>query len=310
MKATNVVEEKEGHGRFFPPLHVQRRHKAGELLLMAVGAVLQHRQQMQSQQHLLKENPAGGGQQMLQSELWDLGCGEGSLLTDLKDELFNNNKNNKSDRFADQEQMLPVRRLVGVDWDRASLEEATQRTAPRAADFLRAPPPPGAPPVALYRACLLCSSPPEDEGQKQDRHHHASGSGGDGGSEAEKREVAVVVGAVAAELIEHVDEHRVLPALERALFGLWRPHVIVVTTPNADFNALLASPQSIPCSHLSHHHHQEQMNSSSNGGVGVAGFMRHPDHKFEWTRIQFASWAARMCHTYLSPAQLSSYLIL
>src|SRR5258707_12360519 len=58
-----------------------------------------------------------------------------------------------------------------------------------------------------------------------------------------------------------------LGAFERALFGYARPPTVIVTTPNAEYNALL---QGVP-----------------------DGSFRHADHRFEWTRAQFAEWAAR-----------------
>jgi 3' terminal RNA ribose 2'-O-methyltransferase Hen1 len=69
--------------------------------------------------------------------------------------------------------------------------------------------------------------------------------------------------AVLMEVIEHVDPPR-LPALEAAVFGHARPRVVVVTTPNAEYNV-----------------HYE----------GLTG-MRHSDHRFEWTRAEFRAWAA------------------
>ena len=70
--------------------------------------------------------------------------------------------------------------------------------------------------------------------------------------------------ATLVEVIEHVDPGR-LPALEGALFGHARPGRVVVTTPNAEYNATW---ESLP-----------------------AGQFRHRDHRFEWTRDQFESWA-------------------
>jgi 3' terminal RNA ribose 2'-O-methyltransferase Hen1 len=70
--------------------------------------------------------------------------------------------------------------------------------------------------------------------------------------------------AVLMEVIEHVDAER-LPALERAVFGFAAPAAVVVTTPNAEYNPYFAAL--------------------------AAGARRHPDHRFEWTRAQFRSWA-------------------
>jgi 3' terminal RNA ribose 2'-O-methyltransferase Hen1 len=75
--------------------------------------------------------------------------------------------------------------------------------------------------------------------------------------------------AVLMEVIEHVDPPR-LPALEASVFGHARPASVVVTTPNAEYNV-----------------HYE----------GLTG-MRHPDHRFEWTRAEFQEWAGRTAPAY------------
>lgn len=76
--------------------------------------------------------------------------------------------------------------------------------------------------------------------------------------------VAGVDAAALVEVIEHLDPDR-LPALQRVVFREARPATVVVTTPNAEYNALFPN--------LAH------------------GAMRHPDHRFEWTRGQFRDWA-------------------
>jgi 3' terminal RNA ribose 2'-O-methyltransferase Hen1 len=77
--------------------------------------------------------------------------------------------------------------------------------------------------------------------------------------------------AILMEVIEHVDEVR-LPALERAVFGHASPETVIVTTPNVEYNARYE---------------------------GLAGeHLRHEDHRFEWTRAQFAAWANRVAQGY------------
>lgn len=77
--------------------------------------------------------------------------------------------------------------------------------------------------------------------------------------------------AVLMEVIEHIDPPR-LGALERVVFAHARPRAVVVTTPNSEYNALYE---------------------------GLQGF-RHPDHRFEWSRAEFAAWcdAAATAHGY------------
>lgn len=72
--------------------------------------------------------------------------------------------------------------------------------------------------------------------------------------------------AVLVETIEHLAP-RDLAGMERAVFGVMRPALAVLTTPNAEFNRLLGVPP-----------HR----------------FRHPGHRFEWTRAQFRRWAGRV----------------
>lgn len=77
--------------------------------------------------------------------------------------------------------------------------------------------------------------------------------------------------AVLMEVVEHVDEVR-LPALERAVFGHASPATVIVTTPNVEYNVRYEG--------LANEH------------------LRHKDHRFEWTRAQFAAWTARVAEAY------------
>lgn len=69
--------------------------------------------------------------------------------------------------------------------------------------------------------------------------------------------------AILVETIEHIAPDR-LSSLERAVFACMCPAVVIVTTPNAEFNPLLGVP---------------------------SGRFRHPDHRFEWDRAKFQCWA-------------------
>ena len=74
--------------------------------------------------------------------------------------------------------------------------------------------------------------------------------------------------AVLLEVIEHVDPDR-LASVELSVFGHARPNAVIVTTPNSEYNVLYPSLAS--------------------------GRFRHPDHRFEWTRTEFAEWAHGVC---------------
>ena len=70
--------------------------------------------------------------------------------------------------------------------------------------------------------------------------------------------------AAVVEVIEHLDLPR-LAAFERVLFEFARPQTVVLTTPNIEYNVQFENLK--------------------------AGNFRHKDHRFEWTRDEFQSWA-------------------
>jgi 3' terminal RNA ribose 2'-O-methyltransferase Hen1 len=70
--------------------------------------------------------------------------------------------------------------------------------------------------------------------------------------------------AAVVEVVEHLDPWR-LEAFERVLFAAARPPVVVLTTPNREYNARY---ETLP----------------SDG-------LRHADHRFEWTRDELRAWA-------------------
>jgi 3' terminal RNA ribose 2'-O-methyltransferase Hen1 len=73
--------------------------------------------------------------------------------------------------------------------------------------------------------------------------------------------------AAVVEVIEHMDADR-LPAFEAAVFAHARPRTVVITTPNREYNVLF-----------------ESLGSDK---------LRHPDHRFEWTRTEFEGWAKQL----------------
>jgi 3' terminal RNA ribose 2'-O-methyltransferase Hen1 len=81
------------------------------------------------------------------------------------------------------------------------------------------------------------------------------------------RRLAGYDAAAVVEVVEHLDAHR-LAAFERVLFEFARPTVVVLTTPNAEYNVKF---ENLP-----------------------AGTFRHRDHRFEWTRAEFAEWTRRV----------------
>lgn len=143
-------------------------------------------------------------------------------------------------KFLISQETLPhMEELVGVDINRELLEENMFRIKPLISDYLR----PRSHPfkVSLYQ-----------------------------GSVAEADERFVDFDLVACiELIEHL-EPDVLDSMPEAVFGLLCPKVVIVTTPNVEFNVLFPN---------------------------LEGF-RHYDHKFEWTRAEFQEWSNNQAREY------------
>lgn len=77
--------------------------------------------------------------------------------------------------------------------------------------------------------------------------------------------------AALIEVIEHLDEPR-LASLERSVFEYAQPRVVVVTTPNAEYNVKFENMEE--------------------------GKMRHSDHRFEWTRKEFEVWGTGIAAKY------------
>jgi 3' terminal RNA ribose 2'-O-methyltransferase Hen1 len=73
--------------------------------------------------------------------------------------------------------------------------------------------------------------------------------------------------AAVMEVIEHLDPPR-LAAFERVVFHFAKPGTVVVTTPNIEYNVKFPTL--------------------------AAGRLRHEDHRFEWTRLEFQAWANRV----------------
>ena len=72
------------------------------------------------------------------------------------------------------------------------------------------------------------------------------------------------------EVIEHIDKNR-LATFEDVLFAHARPKIIVITTPNIEYN--------------------ENFDKMS-------GSLRHEDHRFEWTRDEFQAWGNEAARRY------------
>lgn len=135
---------------------------------------------------------------------------------------------------------LQISTMIGVDIDETVLKEAEQLLDPqnrkydfRAQNSLR---------LKLFRG---------DVAQFDRRLVHADA-------------------VVAIELIEHLYDDT-LYALREVIFGRTKPYIVIITTPNVEFNVMF------------------EMEGRP---------FRHEDHKFEWTRAQFQTWCDRITAKY------------
>ncbi|MFN8672328.1 MAG: 3' terminal RNA ribose 2'-O-methyltransferase Hen1 [Candidatus Sericytochromatia bacterium] len=78
------------------------------------------------------------------------------------------------------------------------------------------------------------------------------------------------------EVIEHIEEDR-LDSLEEILFGYLNPKYAIISTPNAEYNAVYM-PE-----------------NPTN--------FRHDDHRFEWNRDQFRQWVNKICEKFSYSAE-------
>ena len=84
------------------------------------------------------------------------------------------------------------------------------------------------------------------------------------------RRLRGIEAAALIEVIEHLEPQRLIH-LERAVLGYMAPSLLLVSTPNREYNR----------------------------HFGLAeGKLRHGDHRFEWDRAQFREWCERVCATH------------
>ncbi|KAJ3370938.1 Small RNA 2'-O-methyltransferase [Allomyces arbusculus] len=134
-----------------------------------------------------------------------------------------------------------VSRITGVDVDKGALDDAARVLAPQPSDYDRLRERPLT--VELIHGSIVEHRP----------------------------ELHGVDAIVLSEVIEHLDP----PDLERlpeALFAMYSPKLVIVSTPNVEFNVHF--PDWRP------------------------GIMRDADHRFEWTRTQFESWCTTQATQY------------
>jgi 3' terminal RNA ribose 2'-O-methyltransferase Hen1 len=84
--------------------------------------------------------------------------------------------------------------------------------------------------------------------------------------------------ATCIEVIEHLDPYR-LNTFEKVLFQFAQPRTVILTTPNIEYNCKF---ERLP-----------------------NGQFRHKDHRFEWTREEFKTWANRVAREHKYSVEFS-----
>jgi len=133
--------------------------------------------------------------------------------------------------------MPQFKRLVGIDIDISEISKSYERVGPITYHIFSNDPPEVPLEVALYCGDLTVPYP----------------------SLLRERSDAITM----VEVIEHLPAD-VLERLPDVLFGFYRPKVIIISTPNKEYNRCIK-------------------------GFDLNTF-RHWDHKFEWTRKEFQTW--------------------
>jgi len=133
--------------------------------------------------------------------------------------------------------MSEFKRLVGLDVDRKEIRKSYERVGPMTYHIFRDDPPEDPLEVAIYCGDLTQPFP------------------------TLRKEQCDAITMV--EVIEHLPANA-LERLPYVLFGFYRPKVIVISTPNREYNKCIK-------------------------GFDLNTF-RHYDHKFEWTRREFQEW--------------------
>ena len=82
------------------------------------------------------------------------------------------------------------------------------------------------------------------------------------------------------EVIEHLNPLDLDKAIDN-IFSKLKPVYLFLTTPNIEYNHIIS----------------ESFSSEKEG-------FRHPDHKFEWNRLQFLTWCNWICENYHYSAEI------
>ncbi|KAM0789794.1 hypothetical protein ACM66B_006646 [Microbotryomycetes sp. NB124-2] len=163
------------------------------------------------------------------------------------------------------EQQLHLTRLVGVDLDKASLKQAVEVTAP--------------PPSSSSSSSEVGTLPSFKD---KERWEELSVELYEGGVEVYSPALERIEAMIASEVIEHMTPGA-FKKFGSTVLGLYGPRLVIVTTPNHEFNPYFVSSSS----------EDEEANRFPDPTGRTKRVFRDEDHRFEMTRAEFEEWAKR-----------------
>ncbi|KAJ3780104.1 hypothetical protein GGU10DRAFT_168104 [Lentinula aff. detonsa] len=221
------------------------------------------------------------------SDVLDVGCGEGQLLAVLSlpspwlstppqsliypDGQFNLQISSVSpislyNTPSDPIPNLHITRLAGLDKSSRDLEFTAQAIAP---------PDTSEPSFDPWRY---------KGSQETVRWEEMTAKLWQGGLEIINEEFVGTECIVSSEVIEHLPPH-ILPFYAPILLGVYKPKLLLITTPSYSFNALFTSPNSDPSIRL--------RSGFSDPTGRTDRIFRHEDHQFEWTPEEFRQYCEK-----------------
>ncbi|GAA5839878.1 hypothetical protein JCM9279_005193 [Rhodotorula babjevae] len=155
---------------------------------------------------------------------------------------------------------------------------------------------------ACQAAVKACAPPPQRDGKDELRWDELRTEVWHGGVEVYNDALAQGVDAfIMTEVIEHLSESA-LSRVPNLLFSVYRPRLVVITTPNHAFNPYFPSPSSSASTSrptwsrsadpppTSTEEHPAHLFPDPTGRTKRV--FRDDDHKLEWTPDEFRSWCA------------------
>ncbi|GAA6033511.1 hypothetical protein JCM8097_001432 [Rhodosporidiobolus ruineniae] len=221
----------------------------------------------------------------------DFGCGPGALLSLLALPAYHSDPFPSHSLLASlppetaallaslpaqpaQQKELHLRRLVGVDLSRAECEKAAASCKPASRRFGR--------PMAEEEG-----GEDDEEVSNETRWEDLRVEVYEGGVEVYNETLEGVEAMVLTEVVEHLTPEA-LARLPHLLFNVYKPRLVIVTTPNHLFNPYFPPPSTRASSLATE---EDTAHLHPDPTLRTRRIFRDPTHLFEWTPREFRTWA-------------------